>query len=74
VCNSGVKIVVEATALMEKVWMEVLANWQGNHGFIGSNSIGGTIQINEVDGKPGVKPMELLLCGVMNFQIRISNL
>lgn len=49
---------------MEKVWTEVTANWQGSHGFIGSNLKGGSIQINEVEGKPGVKPMELLLLGL----------
>ncbi len=49
---------------MEKVWTEVAADWQGNHGFVGSNKGGGTIQINEVNGKPGVKPMELLLLGL----------
>jgi putative redox protein len=49
---------------MEKVWTEVVADWQGGGGFIGSNKSGGTIQINEVNGKPGVKPMELLLLGL----------
>jgi putative redox protein len=49
---------------MEKVWTEVVADWQGNHGFVGSNKAGGTIQINEINGRPGVKPMELLLLGL----------
>jgi putative redox protein len=49
---------------MEKVWTEVVADWQGSHGFTGSNKGGGTIQINEINGKPGVKPMELLLLGL----------
>ena len=49
---------------MEKAWTEVVADWQGNLGFVGSNSEGGTLQINEFNGKPGVKPMELLLLGL----------
>ena len=49
---------------MEKVWTEVVADWQGSQGFVGTNSGGGAIQINEVNGKPGVKPMELLLLGL----------
>jgi putative redox protein len=49
---------------MEKAWTEVVADWQGNQGFVGLNGIGGAIQINEVDGKPGVRPMELLLLGL----------
>jgi putative redox protein len=49
---------------MEKAWTEVVADWQGNQGFVGSNSEGGTLQMNAVNGKPGVKPMELLLLGL----------
>jgi putative redox protein len=64
VYNFDVKIFEEVFVLMEKVWTEVIANWQGNHGFVGSNESGGTIQINEINGKPGIKPMELLLLGL----------
>jgi putative redox protein len=56
-----VKIFAEVLGEMEKVWTEVVADWQENRGFVGSNKGGGTIQINEINGKPGVKPMELLL-------------
>jgi putative redox protein len=49
---------------MEKAWTEVVADWQGDQGFVGLNSNGGAIQINEVNGKPGVRPMELLLLGL----------
>jgi putative redox protein len=59
-----VKIFEEVVPVMEKVWTEVVADWQGNQGFVGSNSDGGAIQINEMNGKPGVKPMELLLLGL----------
>jgi putative redox protein len=58
------EIFAEVFVLMEKVWTEVITDWQGSHGFVGSNVSGGTIQINEVNGKPGVKPMELLLFGL----------
>jgi putative redox protein len=54
----------EKVSVMEKAWTEVAADWQGDLGFIGSNQKGGTIQINELNGKPGVKPMELLLLGL----------
>jgi putative redox protein len=49
---------------MEKAWIEVAADWQGDLGFIGSNQKGGTIQINDFNDKPGVRPMELLLLGL----------
>lgn len=49
---------------MEKAWTEVVTDWQGDFGFIGSNQKGGTIQINDLNGKPGVRPMELLLLGL----------
>lgn len=49
---------------MKQAWTEVAADWQGELGFVGSNQKGGTIQINDFNDKPGVKPMELLLLGL----------
>jgi putative redox protein len=45
-------------------WREVVADWQGDLGFIGKNSSGGTAQMGAVLDKPGVSPMEMLLMGV----------
>jgi putative redox protein len=49
---------------MEAVWREVCVDWKGERSFIAKNAVGGTVQINTIDGKPGTSPMELLLMGV----------
>lgn len=49
---------------MDDNWREVIAEWQGEHAFIGRNSSGGTVQMGTYEGKPGISPMELLLVGV----------
>ncbi|HIE57741.1 MAG TPA: OsmC family peroxiredoxin [Anaerolineales bacterium] len=33
-------------------------------GFIGQNTRGGTVQMGEIDGQPGIAPMEMLLLGL----------
>lgn len=45
-------------------WKEVVADWCGNEGFRGRNSSGAQIQIGDVDGVAGIRPMELLLLGL----------
>lgn len=45
-------------------WREVVANWQGELGFIGENHRGGAVQMGAVGEQPGVSPMELLLLGL----------
>ena len=49
---------------MSTDWKEITANWQGDLTFVGKNPAGGSVQIGEIDGKPGIGPMELLLAGV----------
>jgi putative redox protein len=50
--------------MMADEWKEVVAEWQGELGFIGHNPGGGKVQMGLVSGTPGVSPMELLLLGV----------
>ncbi len=46
-------------------WREVTAAWTGQGlTFIGSNPAGGVVQMGELDGVPGIAPMELLLVSV----------
>ena len=46
-------------------WREVSAAWTGQGTtFIGSNPAGGVVQMGELDGVPGIAPMELLLVSV----------
>ncbi len=49
---------------MSSDWKEVSAEWKGSTTFIGKNSAGGSVQMGEIDGKPGIGPMELLLTGL----------
>jgi putative redox protein len=49
---------------MSTEWKEITADWQGDFTFIGKNPAGGSVQMGELNGKPGVGPMELLLAGV----------
>lgn len=45
-------------------WKEVTAKWQQDDAFLGYNSEGATVRIGNLDGKPGIGPMEMLLLGV----------
>ncbi len=49
---------------MSAVWKEVVAEWRGDATFIGKNATGGSVQMGELDGQPGISPMELLLAGL----------
>ena len=49
---------------MDNPWREIEAIWQGEGVFIGINPRGGTVQMGNRDGNPGISPMELLLVGV----------
>ncbi len=49
---------------MSTDWKEVTAEWKGATTFMGKNSAGGSVQMGEIDGKPGIGPMELLLVGL----------
>lgn len=40
---------------------EITATWKAESAFVGQNTIGGTVQMGTLDGKPGVGPMQLLL-------------
>jgi putative redox protein len=44
-------------------WKEVVAEWAGGSAFIGRNQAGGSVQIGEIAGQPGIGPMEMLLLG-----------
>jgi putative redox protein len=49
---------------MSALWKEVVAEWRGDTTFIGKNVVGGSVQMGELDGQPGISPMELLLTGL----------
>lgn len=49
---------------MGQTWREVSAHWVGEMSFRGKNQTGGSVQMGNMDGKPGVSPMELLLLGL----------
>ena len=49
---------------MSAEWKEVVAEWQGETTFIGKNARGGSVQMGDIDGMPGIGPMELLLTGL----------
>lgn len=49
---------------MSAVWKEVVAEWHGGTTFIGKNFTGGTVQMGDLAGRPGISPMELLLAGL----------
>jgi putative redox protein len=40
---------------------EITATWKGENTFIGQNSSGGTVQMSDLEGKPGIGPMQLVL-------------
>lgn len=46
---------------MGEVLTEINATWKGENTFVGQNAAGGTVQMGNLDGKPGVGPMQLLL-------------
>lgn len=46
---------------MDEIWREVSAVWKGEHTFVGENAAGGTVQMGNWEGNPGIYPMELLL-------------
>jgi len=45
-------------------WKEIVAEWQGEKTFIGKNDSGGSVQMGEISGVPGISPMELILAGL----------
>ena len=49
---------------MADSWREVEAEWQGGGTFIGHNPTGGSVQMGNLDDKPGISPMELILVGL----------
>ena len=49
---------------MSGIWKEIVAQWRGGMGFIGTNPAGVQVQIGTVDGQPGIGPMEMLLFGL----------
>ena len=45
-------------------WKEIVAEWKGDLSFTGRNEAGGTVQMGNQNGQPGLSPMELLLAGM----------
>jgi putative redox protein len=43
---------------------EVIAEWQEDTIFRGSNEVGGSVQMGSMEGQPGIEPMEMLLLGL----------
>jgi putative redox protein len=49
---------------MNRGLTEITAIWKGELTFVGQNPAGGTVQMGELDGKPGIGPMQLLLVAI----------
>jgi putative redox protein len=49
---------------MSDQWREIEAEWKGGDAFIGSNPIGGIVQMGRLNDIPGISPMELILVGL----------
>lgn len=49
---------------MTDEWKEVVAKWNGEMSFTGTNPAGGHVQMGSFQGQPGISPMELLLLGL----------
>lgn len=49
---------------MSADWKAVTAEWVAGKTFIGKNDTGGSVQMGELDGEPGINPMELILAGL----------
>jgi putative redox protein len=49
---------------MAEQWREIEAEWLTGGAFIGRNEAGGTVQMGNLDDKPGISPMEMLLVGL----------
>jgi putative redox protein len=46
---------------MSDDWKEITAFWKGGMVFTGQNSTGGQVQMGDLEGQPGIGPMQLLL-------------
>ncbi len=49
---------------MSEEWTEITAEWKGDLTLVAHNEAGGQVQMGELDGKPGVGPMQLLLAAL----------
>jgi len=49
---------------MKSEWTEVAAEWRGEISFLGSNADGGSVEMGSLEGKVGIRPMEMLLLGL----------
>jgi putative redox protein len=46
-------------------WREISAAWNGAEGYIATNRVGATVLMGkDLDGNPGIGPMEMLLTGL----------
>lgn len=47
------------------LWKEVRAEWDGMNGYTATNIAGGKVLMGkDIDGNPGINPMEMLLAGL----------
>jgi putative redox protein len=53
-----------AGGMMSEGLTEIVATWNAENTFVGTNTAGGTVQMGTLDGKPGVGPMQLLLVAI----------
>ncbi len=49
---------------MSEEWAEIVAEWKGDSTLVAYNEAGGQVQMGELDGRPGVGPMQLLLAAL----------
>jgi putative redox protein len=49
---------------MKSEWTEVAAEWRGELSFHGGNADGGHVEMGNLAGKTGIRPMEMLLLGL----------
>ncbi len=49
---------------MDEEWMEITAEWTGDLTLTARNEAGGQVQMGDLDGRPGVGPMQLVLAAL----------
>jgi len=49
---------------MGDISTNIKVTWQGESAFLGENEMGGKAQLGEMEGKPGIKPMQMILASL----------
>ena len=49
---------------MGDISTNIKVSWQGESAFLGENEMGGKAQLGVMEGKPGIKPMQMILASL----------